>query len=248
MFQESYTKQEIAQLMKGAPTSGIIEVRLKDPKRTGSVTLRDYTYEDEQGSTEYRPFIDANGNPRVVKYTKKKKLNMNRDNDRLEYAHLKDHPIYVKGAKPILYLYNFDDEASQYVARKDAASKADSMITAMSSEQLRDLARVVQIRVMPGSSDIVLKRALYEYAESKVGSHKTLGALQIISEIESPDYDTKVLLYRAIESKDIVVKNGRYLFGQIGLGTSFDVSLQFLKDNADLESELIKKMNFKKVK
>ena len=66
MFQESYTKQEIAQLMKGAPKTGVVEVRMKDPKRTGSVTLRDYNLEDESGSTEYKPFIDANGNSRVV--------------------------------------------------------------------------------------------------------------------------------------------------------------------------------------
>lgn len=248
MFQESYTKQEIAQLMKGAPKTGVVEVRMKDPKRTGSVTLRDYNLEDESGSTEYRPFIDANGNSRVVKYTKKKKLNMLRDNDRLEYVHLKNHPIYVNGSNPLLLLYNFDDEATAYVAKKDAAAKADSMITNLNTEGLKDLARVVQIKVMPGSSDIVLKRALYEFAESKTGGAKTLGALKVISEIESPDYDCKVLLYRALESKEVVVKNGRYLFGQIGLGTTFDVSLQFLKDNADLESELIKKMNFKKVK
>ncbi len=248
MLQESYNKQEIALLMKGAPSEGIVEVRMKDPKRTGSVTLRDYIFEDENGSTEYRPFVDANGNSRVVKYTKKKKLNMLKDNDRLEYVHLKNHPIYINGANPLLKLYNFDDEATQYVARKDAAAKADSMITSLNTEGLKDLARVVQIRVMPGSSDIVLKRALYEYAESKSGMANKLGALTIISEIESPDYDRKVLLYRAMESRDIVVKNGRYLFGQIGLGTTFDVSLQFLKDNADLESELIKKMKFKKIK
>lgn len=248
MLEESYNKQDIARLMKGAPSTGIVEIRMKDPKRTGSVTLRDYSREDASGSVEFRPFIDANGNPRVVKYTKKKKLNMLKDNDRLEYVHLKNHPIYINGANPLLVLYNFDDEATQYVARKDAAAKADSMITSLNVEKLKDLARVVQIRVMPGSSEIVLKRALYEFAESKTGSANTLGALKIISEIESPDYETKVLLYKALESKDVIIKNGRYLFGQIGLGTTFDVSLQFLKDNADLESELSKKMNFKKVK
>ena len=31
MFEESVTKQEIAQLMKGAPNTGIVEVRMKDP-------------------------------------------------------------------------------------------------------------------------------------------------------------------------------------------------------------------------
>ncbi len=247
MFKENYNTKEIAELAKGAPTTGSIEVRMKDPKRTGSVTLRDYFLEGYNGAREHRPFIDSKGNARVVKYTKKRILNMLNENDRLEYAHLKDHPIYVKGANPVLVLYDFDAEATDYVSMKDAAAKADSIISKLNSEGLKDLARVVQIRVRPGSSDIVLKRALYEYAESKISSKKT-GALEILEQIESPDYETKTLLYRALESKEVEIRNGRYLFGQIGLGTNFDVSLQFLNDNPDLESELAKKMNFKKVK
>ena len=173
---------------------------------------------------------------------------MTNENDRLEYAHLKEHPLYVKGASPMLVLYNFDDEATDYVAAKDAAAKADGIIAKLKSEGLRDLARVLQVKTRPGSSDIVLKRALYEYAENQQGSGATLGALTVLSQIESPDYDTKVLLYRALESKEVEVRNGRYLFGQIGLGTTFDVALQFLNDNPDMESELAKKLNFKTVK
>lgn len=247
MFKEVLNQKEIAELMKGAPTEGIVEVRMRDPKRTGSVTLRGYLLE-ENGSTVRRPFVDSKGNDRVVKYIKKKRLNMSNENDRLEYAHLKDHPIYVKGSNPILILYNFDNEASNYVDRKDAAAQADATISKLSSEGLRDLARVLQIRVMPGSSDVVLKRALYEYSESKTGANNKLGAFEVLEQIGSPDYDTKVLLHRAMEAKEVEVRNGRYLFGQIGLGTTFDISLQHLKDNPDLESELAKKLNFKKVK
>jgi hypothetical protein len=247
MLKDSYTKAEVAELMRGTPQSGTIEVRMKDPKRTGSVTLRDYFHEDENGSREERPLIDANGNHRVIKYTKKKLLRMENENDRLEYAHLKLHPIYVNGSNPVLILYNFDDEAKTYVGNKDASSKADSFITKLDFSKLQDLARVMQIKVRPGSSEIVLKRALYEYAESKLGANNRLGALDILEQIESPDYDRKVLLYKAIENKTVEIKNGRYLFNQVGMGTTFDVSLQFLKDNPDMESELAKKMNVKKL-
>jgi len=248
MFDEKYTEKEIAALMKGTPTKGTVEVRMKDPKRSGSVTLRDYFQEFPDGSREHRPFIDAKGNARVAKYTRKKTLHMTNENDRLELAHLKEHPIYVKGSIPVLVLYNFDDEATDYVAAKDAAAEADGIIRKLKSEGLKDLARVLQIRTRPGSSDIVMKRALYEFAEAKTGQANKLGALTVLEQIGSPDYDTKVLLYRGLESKEVEVRNGRYLFGQIGLGTTFDVALQFLNDNPDMESELAKKLNFKKVK
>jgi hypothetical protein len=245
MFKESYNQKEIAELMRNAPTSGTIEVRFKDPKRSGTITLRDY-YHEVNGSREYRPFIDARGNTRVVKYQKKKVLNMANENDRLEYAHLKDHPIYVAGPKPLLQLYNFDEEATSYVETKDASAKANAIISKLSGEKLRNLARVVQIRTRLGSSDIVLKRALYEFAESK--TEKGIGAFEIIEQIESPDYETKTLLYNALDSKLVEVRNGRYMFNQVGLGTTFDVSLQFLIDNPDIESELKKKLDFKDIK
>ena len=75
MFKEVLNQKEIAELMKGAPAEGIVEVRMRDPKRTGSVTLRGYLLE-ENGSTVRRPFVDSKGNDRVVKYIKKKRLNM----------------------------------------------------------------------------------------------------------------------------------------------------------------------------
>tara|TARA_R110002126_G_scaffold94290_5_gene222694 strand:+ start:2649 stop:3395 length:747 start_codon:yes stop_codon:yes gene_type:complete len=248
MFEDRYTDKEIALLAKGAPTKGTIEVRMKDPKRSGSVTLRDFFQENPDGSREHRPFIDAKGSSRVQKYTRKRTLNMTVLNDRLEYAHLKEHPLYVKGSSPVLVLYNFDEEATDYVAAKDAAAEADGIIRKLKTEGLQDLARVLQIKTRPASSDIVLKRALYEYAENQQGSANTLGALTVLEQIQSPDYDTKVMLYKALETKEVEVRNGRYLFGQIGLGTTFDVALQFLNDNPDMESELAKKLNLKIVK
>ena len=245
MLKERLSKKEIAELMNGTPTSGTVEVQLINPKRTGSITLRDYYMEDEFGSRLYRPFVDSNGNEKVAKYTKKKVLNLTNENDRLEFAHLKEHPIYVKSANPVIKLVNFDEEADTFVKMKDAAAEADGIIRKFEGEKLHDLARVLQIKVRPGSSDIVLKRALYEYAETKLssGSSRT-GALEIIEQINNPDYFRKCSIYRALEKKVIQVTNGRYLFGQVGMGTTFDTALQFLKDNPDLESELNKKLNF----
>jgi len=244
---EKYTSTEVADLLKGVPKKGNVEIRMINPKKTGSVTMRDYTITDENGATDYRPFLDANGNHRVAKYTKKKILKMDSKNDRLEYVHLKNHPLYLTGATAIFTLFNYEDEASDYVNLKKAAAKADGMITDFTGQKLRDLARVVQIVVRTGSSETVLKRALYEYAESKLDTLGNTGALEILKQLESPDYDTKVLLFNAMDAKEVQVKGGRYLFGQIGMGTTFDTALQYLIDNPDLESELSKKLNFKDV-
>jgi hypothetical protein len=144
-------------------------------------------------------------------------------------------------------LFNYEDEANDYVNLKNAEAKANAMINDFAGNKLRNLARVVQIVVRPGSSETVLKRALYEYADNKLDALGNTGALEILKQLESPEYETKVLLYNAMDAKIVEVKSGRYLFGQIGMGTTFDTSLQYLVDNPDIESELSKKLNFKGV-
>lgn len=242
---DKYDKQDIVKMLKGLPDSGNVEVRFINPKKTGTVTLRDYTLTDENGATDYRPFIDSNGNRKVSKYTKKRVLRMENDNDRLEYGHLLHHPLYLSGATAIFKLFNFEDEAKSYVALKDAEAKANAKINEYSGQELRDLARVVQVRVRPGSSETVLKRALYEYSDSKDDSSGATGAVDIIKQLESPDYDSKVLLFHSMDKKYVTVTGGKYLFNQTGLGMSFDSALQYLIDNPDVESELKKKFDFK---
>jgi len=244
---EKYSKQDIVAMLKGVPSDGNVEIRMINPKKTGSVTLRDYTVTDSNGASDYRPFVDANGGHRIAKYTKKKVLNMTNDNDRLEYRQLRDHPVYMKGSTAIFTLYNYEEEANDYVAVKNAEAKANAKINDFTGDKLRNLARVVQIAVRPGSSETVLKRSLYEFADGKVDATGKSGALEILEQLESPDYENKVLLYNAMDHKFVEVKGGRYLFGQMGMGTTFDVALQFLIDTPDVASELSKKLNFKDV-
>lgn len=247
MLKENYTKQEVASLMKGVPVSGQVEIRLVNPKKTGTITVRDYWKDNRDGSREFRPLVDSNGNVRVIKYVKAKKvLNLNTENDRLEYAHLMHHPTYVSCANPVIKLINFEDEAELFVIEKDSEAKANGIISSLSIEKLKDLARVLQIRTRPGSSDIVLKRALYEYAAKKKDKDNQVnGAIDILNKIESPDYTKKVLLSNAMEKGIVKIVSGRYMFGQTGIGGSFDTSIQWLSENPDVESELISRVNSK---
>lgn len=244
MLREKYTKQEVALLQKGIPKSGYVEIRMIDPKRTGSLTMRDYYEEDEFGARKHRPLIDSEGNERVVKYTKAKKiLNLSSENDRLEYAHLLDHPIFTKGGSPRIKIVNFEQEADDFVTRKDNEARANEVISKLTGSSLKDLARVLQITVRPGSSEAVMKRALYEYAAQNIVPGTNLsGAQKIISEIDSNEYKTKVALYKAIESKVVRLNNGRYFFGQVSMGSSYEMALNWLIENPDQESELEKQL------
>ena len=78
---EKLAKAEIKNLTKGLPLSGIVEVRLVNPKRTGTITVRGINAIDDFGNHTWRPFVDSNGNERVEKITRKKMLRLENEND-----------------------------------------------------------------------------------------------------------------------------------------------------------------------
>ena len=58
---------EVQEMLSLCITTGSAEIRLKDHKRTGSITVRDYT-DTETG--ELMRFIDKYGNTKVTRFTK----------------------------------------------------------------------------------------------------------------------------------------------------------------------------------
>lgn len=216
------TDTKIKELMADSPKTGNAEIRLRDPKKSGTITVRGYN--DETG--RYRPLIDEYGNDRVLKIQKTLYLNMNQKNDRLAYAHIKNHPIYTKGARPILTVVNHEEDADNFVKLKDKEAKAMEIIQKLEGEDLRDFARILLIMVKPGSSDKVIKRTIYEKA--------TINPDVIIDEWESELKDYKILIRKGIEKGVFTFKNGRYSFKEELMGTSFETALDWLKNNEDL--------------
>ena len=99
---EKVSKSRIKELAEGAPTSGNCEIRLLNPKKTGTITLRGY--QDPEG--QYRPFVDQNGQHRVLKITRTIYLKMDRVSDQLVFMAVKNHPIYMSGPRKVLKLVN----------------------------------------------------------------------------------------------------------------------------------------------
>ena len=59
---EPISKARLKELVDLAPEKGNCEIRLKDPKRTGTITVRGYTGKDGR----FRPFVDQFGNERII--------------------------------------------------------------------------------------------------------------------------------------------------------------------------------------
>lgn len=213
---------KVKQLMGNTPNEGLVEIRLKDPKRSGTITVRGYS--DENGNI--RPLVDANGRERVIKIQRTLNLNMKNDNDRLALAHIQDHPIYVKGPNPILVVVNHEVEADNFVDKKNKEAQAMSIIEKLEGEPLRDFARILLITVNPGSSDKVIKRYLYEKA--------TKDPELVINEWESDLRVFKVVIRKGIEKNVFTFRNGRYSFKEELMGTSFEAAVDWLKKNEDL--------------
>jgi hypothetical protein len=227
---EALSKAKIKELMDGAPADGNVEIRLKDPKRTGTITLRGYT-----GSNgAYRPYVDKHGNERVFKFARTVYLDMKNDDDRLTLQAVVNHPIYIDGPRPVLVVVNHESDADAFVALKDNEALAGKIIADLKGQELQDFARVLLITVKPGSSDKVIKRAIYEKAETEPGV--------ILNEWNDDNRELKVILRKGLEQNLFVYRQGRYSFDGQLMGTTFDIAVDWLKTNEDLVPSMRKQL------
>lgn len=242
----AYTKAEVKDLTKGIDTEGVVEVRLIDPKRTGTITVRGFNEVDKYGSHKWRELVDNNGKTRVVKIQRKRNLNLMSENDRILYAHLKKHTHYVNGPRPLLKLVNVEEQAKDFISHREIKTEAESLIKNFSDEKLKDLSRVLDINVRENSSITVLKRELYGFIDLHDNKSQISNAQRLVNEVNSEDYETKVLLRKAMAKNIIKESLNRLMFGTISLGTSFGSAVQWAKDNKDLLAEVETSLKNKK--
>jgi len=219
---EKVSKVAIKELMAEAPTSGNCEIRLKDPKRTGTITVRGYTGADGQ----HRPFVDKHGQHRIMRFKRTVFLDMKKEDDRLTFNQVRLHPLYVNGPRPVLVIVNYEDEAEAFVAQKDLEAQAMEIIQKVEGSDLANFARVLLITVKPGSSDKVIKRSIYDLAENDPGL--------ILNEWNDDLRELKLILHKGIEQGMFEVKHGRYSHNAELMGTTFEQAVDWLNDNDDL--------------
>jgi hypothetical protein len=214
---------------------GIVEIRFVNPKRTGTVTLRNYTGEDGN----IKEFVDANGKVRVKKYTKALTvLNLERENDRLEYEHIKEHPLYVKGANPILKIVDVTQEAEERTSKREAALEALIEAKNLRGEKLYNFARVLGIQTLNVLESIV-KDKVYDYAERMPE--------EFLKAFNDPNRTYKEILHKGKIKGIFSVKNNVWKFRETLMGANIDEAIIWLNDNDDLMPSIRKELSSVKV-
>jgi hypothetical protein len=208
---------------KVVPNERRVEIRLRDPKRTGTVTMRGYTHPDTKKWTE---LLDSHGNKRVIKYTRAKKiLDLSNEDDRLEYEHMKDHPEYVRGPQSIIKLVDLKAEADDFIAAKDLESEVNAIIKDLSGDDMIDFARSIGVLV-DGNGPTAIKRGLYEEAE------KT--PQMVLDQWNAPDRTLREMLHKGRSRRIFTVDNGYWKYRQQVMGSDFESALIWLKENEDM--------------
>lgn len=228
-------KGEVKRRLEDLPTKGHGEVRLRDPKRTGSVTIREY-YDPEVG--EEVELLNHKGNARVVKLTKKKIYDFSKVDERLEFYHIKNHPIFSKGGNSILECVSLDEEAEWEVEDRDMFADAVIIIRGLSGEELRDFGRILLVgRRIPmngNTSDTIIKKYLYEIADNDPE--------RVIDEYEDENKEVKILIRKGLEQQIFANTNGVYKMGNLIMGNSFEQAILYLRENEDLIPSIRKEL------
>jgi hypothetical protein len=217
---------------KAQENKGIVEVRMVNPKKTGTITLRDYT-DPETG--ELREFKDSHGNPRVKKYTKALYvLRMDREDDVLEYKHLKDHPLYVTGNSPLMKIIDVTQEAESRTAHREEALDALIEAKGLRGDKLFNFARVLGIQTH-NMLESIIKDKVYDYAEREPKGFLTA--------FNDPNRTFKEILHKGKLKSIFSLKSGVWKYRETLMGSSIDEAILWLKDNDDLMPSIRKELS-----
>ena len=229
MENEKVAQSVVKKLWSEAPSSGLAEISLINPKRTGSITIRDYFVGDD-----LRPYVNQGGSHRILRIKKKVYLDLSNINDRLTYEQVRLHPIYVSGSNPCLKVTNKEAEAEKFVMMKDLEAQANEIIQKLKNVELEDFSRVLLITVRVGSSDTVLKQALYQLASENPSD--------VVNAWNDPDREFKVIVRNCIEKRLIDKTHGVFRFKGETIGTSFELAVEWLRTNEDLIPSIRKEL------
>jgi len=226
---ETLNKTAIKKLVEGVPAEGFAEIRLLNPKKTGTIVIRDYLIDGKK-----RLYVDQHGAERVLKVQKKILLNLSDLNDRLTYEQVRLHPIYVKGANPVLKLINHEVEDNNFVLAKDLEAKANGIIQKLSDDEVKSFARVLLVTIKERSSPTAIKRKLYDKVQEDPQN--------VINEWENEDRELKIMIRAGIEKGLFTKSNGVFKFKEQTIGTTFELALEWLRENDDLHPSIRKEL------
>jgi len=215
--------------LKALPKAGLVFIRLRDSKRTAGLVVRSY------GD---RPFLMPSGQQRKYILEKNIKLEMEKEEDRLLYGQLINHPKFYRDEnKRVFDIENKEEEADVLLKFKELEAKASAIIFKMSDNDIRDFARILLIPGVKNSSPNVLKKALFDKVE--------LDAEGFLEEWNDSDKSFKILLRQCMDADICKKAQGRFLLNGQGIGNTFEQGIEWLKANEDMMPDLRKQLSKK---
>lgn len=212
-------------------TTGRVEIRMVNPKRTGTITVRDYS---DKTTGALREFKDSHGNPRVKRYTKAITiLDLSKEDDKLEYLHTKDHPIFVLGSHPSLKVVDIVQQAEDDVNTMDLGVDALIVARELRGEKLIDFARVLGIGTHNVLESIVKKR-VYEEAQNK--------PKDFMKAWDNPNRMFSEILHKGKTRGVFTANSGVWKYRETLMGVNIDESILWLKNNEDLLPNIRKEL------
>lgn len=210
----------------------VVEIRVINPKRTGSLVLRSYM----DKNNELVEFKDNKGRERSFRLTKAKKyLDLTKPDDKIEYDCWIRHPIYYDCPRPKIKIINRSEDASKFLKNFDKELEAMKIAKELNGIELVDFARILGVQ-SSGVNESVVKYNVVETAKSDT--------IRFMDEWEDPDRPYKQILHRGkIKGVFKETHDSIWSYRQIVMGTSLLHAIQWLKDNDDMMPSIRKEVN-----
>lgn len=216
-----------------APQEGTAEIRLRDPKKTGTLVLRGYI---DPPTRQRVKFIDETGEDRQDRISKKKVLYMNIPLDRLEYVVAKYHPEYTLKDKAPLLVICVQEEAKGSVTKREMALEAGEVLRKLTGRNLRSFARVlvtspdakaVKLRIIDTTTDEVIKSHLYDIMDENPNV--------VLKEWKDPRRKFREMVRDGLDEGVFKERGGVYNFGEMKMGITFDQAVEWLANEKNAE-------------
>ena len=154
----------------------------------------------------------------------------------IEYLHVKDHPLFVSNAHPILKVIDITEEANEDNENREAALDAMLEAKKLRGDKLYNFARILGINTN-GVVESVIKKQVYDEA--------TEYPLEFLEQLNDPNRIFKEVLHRGKVNSVFNVKNGIWKFRDTIMGANIEEAILWLQDNDDLMPSIRKEINSK---
>lgn len=229
-----YPKEDFAD-MKGKPEGySPAVIRVKDPKKTGLVNIREYPIEGEGLRVLINPATQALSALSLTGARPRMTLDLSREWDYIQYCFVKDHPFTEEG---FVVCEDKLSEAKKVVGSMDTYIKAMNIVRGLSKDKLFDFASLVlmntPIKLVPNTEDDIIKNEIYQRIDMKVDV-TGLFARSVIETFEDEYFEAKVVTLKAIKSGVVVQEKGYYKLNGDTLGQNFEDVYEFVKSSNDI--------------